>query len=67
MAKKLLLSALFAFAITIVASAQPSFDPLNPNAEGIPVDGGIGFLLAGGAAYGLKKLKAKKALAKAAE
>ncbi|WP_421879615.1 PID-CTERM protein-sorting domain-containing protein [Marinoscillum sp.] len=34
--------------------AQPSAPPATP------IDGGLGLLLAGGAAYGIKKLKEKK-------
>ncbi len=32
---------------------DPSCDPLDP---GCPIDGGLGFLLAAGAAYGIKKI-----------
>jgi hypothetical protein len=60
MVKKLILSAFFALAIGFVASAQPPFDPLNPNPAGIPVDGGVSLLLASGAAFGIKKLRANK-------
>ena len=61
MTKKIFLSALFAIAIGFVASAQPSFDPTDPNPAGIPVDGGLSFLIAGGVAFGMKKLKSSKA------
>jgi len=37
--------------LAILVSAQPPAPPATP------IDGGLGLLLAGGAAYGLKKLK----------
>lgn len=61
MAKKILLAAVFALGFGIVAMAQPPFDPMNPNPEGIPVDGGASLLLASGVAYGLKRIKGNKA------
>lgn len=43
---------------------DPCFDPDLPGCggsdEGVPLDGGIGILLAAGAAYGLKKLNEKR-------
>lgn len=60
MAKKILLAAVFALGCGFVAMAQPPFDPMNPNPEGIPVDGGASLLLASGLAYGLKRFKANK-------
>lgn len=57
-------------AVTIVISTNawavdpPPIDPNNP--DPIPVDGGASLLLAAGAGYGLRKLRARKA-AKAAQ
>ena len=57
-------------AVTIVISTNawavdpPPIDPNNP--DPIPVDGGASLLLAAGAGYGLRKLRALKA-AKAAQ
>lgn len=47
---KLVLFSLGAFSSLLLA-AQPSAPPATP------IDGGLGLLLAGGAAYGLKKLR----------
>ena len=50
---------IFLFALSFTAFATivlAQIDPTPPPAM-IPVDGGVGFLLAAGAAYGVKKLK----------
>ena len=39
-------------------SAQPSFD--DDVEDGIPLDGGLSLLIAGAAAYGIKKLSKNK-------
>ena len=55
--KKLLIPAgmtLFFLSLTCIALAQPC-PPGCPLA--IPIDGGIGFLLVAGAAYGVKKIR----------
>lgn len=41
-----------AILIPIIGFSQP-IDPPDPD---IPIDGGIGFLIAGGAAFGIKKV-----------
>lgn len=43
--------------VTDTAIAQP---PPPPSPEAIPIDGGLGFLLAAGMAYGARKLYKKK-------
>lgn len=43
-----------AMAISFLAFSQP------PPPPATPIDGGLGILLAGGAAYGLKKLREKR-------
>ncbi len=43
---------------TASASDAPPFDTNNPNA--IPIDGGASVLLAAGAAYGVKKVRAMR-------
>ena len=62
----------FAFAIAVVAIAQPGGSPpTGPNPGGptplgattLPVDGGISLLIAAGSAFGMRRLKAKKAAA----
>lgn len=45
-----------------VALAQDPEDNTDPLTNDVPIDGGISILLAGGAAYGVKKLKEKKSL-----
>jgi len=46
--------ALIGILLVTLASAQPPAPPATP------IDGGLGILLAGGAIYGLKKLKGSK-------
>lgn len=41
----------------IVGSDAPPFDPDDPD---VPIDGGIGLLLAAGAGYGLKKIRDRR-------
>ena len=43
---------------TASVSAQPSFD--DDVEDGIPLDGGLSLLVAGAAAYGIKKLRGNK-------
>jgi hypothetical protein len=43
---------------SVFASDPPVFDTANPNA--IPIDGGASVLLAAGAAYGVKKVRAMR-------
>lgn len=45
--------AVLAILLPALAAAQPSM----PQSPGIPIDGGISLLIAGGAAYGAKKLR----------
>jgi hypothetical protein len=42
-------------------STGPQPDADEPAPTGVPIDGGASLLLAGGVAYGLKKLRARKA------
>jgi len=49
---------LFIFFFLISALAFAQIDPPEDQ-DDIPVDGGVGFLLAAGAAWGIKKLKEK--------
>ena len=50
---KFFLTFTFILAVTVLI-AQPPAPPATP------IDGGLGILLAGGAAYGLKKLKDRR-------
>lgn len=45
------------FSLPVLAHAQ-ACDPDDPAC--VPIDGGVGFLLAAGVAYGIKKLRAGK-------
>jgi len=45
---------ILAILFTFMAIGQP------PSPPATPIDGGLGILLAGGAAYGIKKLKNRK-------
>lgn len=62
---KLLPALGLAFALSSVAAAQDEepgsggTSPLNPP-TGIPIDGGVSLLLAGGVAYGVKKLRDRR-------
>ena len=55
---------LYAFCIVIVLLAFPillNAQPTDPTpASAVPIDGGVGFLLAAGAAFGIKKLGFRK-------
>ncbi len=44
------------FLIIDFAMAQGGGFPVDPNATGVPIDGGLSLLLAAGAAYGAKKV-----------
>ena len=46
---------------SLPALAQPSTTGPQPDATAIPLDGGASLLLAGGVAYGLRKLRARRA------
>jgi hypothetical protein len=62
--KKAFLSVFFLLGIALVGLSDdpPPFNPGDPSP--IPVDGGVSILLAGGAAYGVKKFRdARKAKA----
>ena len=62
---KLLPALVLAFALSSVAAAQDEIpgsggtSPLIPP-TGIPIDGGASLLLAGGVAYGVKKLRDRR-------
>ena len=63
--KHFLLSALVMAAVCTLAShsarAQPSEGgPAPTGPTGVPIDGGASLLLAGGAAYGLRKLRKRR-------
>lgn len=49
---------ILAMTYTTGVSAQPSFD--DDVEDGIPLDGGLSLLIAGAAAYGIKKLRNNK-------
>jgi hypothetical protein len=56
--KKIILTILFVAAVAIAGycdNPPPPFNPGDPSP--IPVDGGISFLLASGAVYGIKKVR----------
>ena len=55
--KKALLSVFFVLGVVLVGVCDdpPPFNPQDPTP--IPVDGGVSFLLAAGAAYGIKKFR----------
>ncbi|MCE2497201.1 MAG: hypothetical protein J4F31_11600 [Flavobacteriales bacterium] len=51
------------FAIIVALMLVPTVvlgQPANPDPPGVPIDGGVGFLLAAGAAYGVKKYRDHK-------
>jgi len=52
--RKIIITAAF-LAVASIAMAQPS-NPVSP----VPLDGGLGLLLAAGAAYGAKKWNANR-------
>ena len=49
-----LIKTLLTFSLVLVATSLMAQPPTPP---ATPIDGGLGILLAGGAAYGLKRLK----------
>ncbi len=51
---------LFSTAILLIAPAVLFAQPSPPPGGPVPLDGGIGILLAAGAAYGVKKYKESK-------
>ncbi|NCP85659.1 MAG: hypothetical protein GW823_12415 [Bacteroidetes bacterium] len=55
MFKKILFIVINLFLVDF-AMAQGGGFPVNPNAIGAPIDGGLSLLLAAGAAYGAKKV-----------
>lgn len=59
MGKKVILLLLVCFAFTLSVNAQgpPGPTPPPPPPPGLPIDGGIIFLLISGVYYGVKKLK----------
>lgn len=61
--KSLFTTALFTFIISAAVALPPSGVGGNENADDpdneVPIDGGIGFLLLAGAAYGAKKVLKK--------
>ena len=52
---------------SVSAMAQPTSGGPTPGATGVPLDGGASLLLAGGVAYGLKQLRARRQARKAAK
>ena len=59
--KKVIITAAF-LAVASIAMAQPA-NPGNP----VPLDGGLGLLMAAGAAYGAKKWNASRKASKSQE
>ncbi len=58
---KILLAVAITVSLTLAANAQPgSTGGFDDEPQDVPVDGGITLLAIAGAAYGYKKLKAKK-------
>jgi len=43
--------------LALVSHAQPNSGGPTPNPTGVPIDGGISVLLAGGAAYAVRRLR----------
>jgi hypothetical protein len=63
--KKRIITFAFLVAVSFAANAQPGStttlgDPFGDEPVDVPVDGGISILAIASAAYGYKKLKAKK-------
>ena len=60
--KRLLPALALAFAFSALALAQaPSGGPgTDPDPVTTPIDGGVSLLLAGGVAYGIKRLRARR-------
>ena len=63
--KNLYVVAVLALSLSALSSlpalAQPGSTGPQADPTGVPIDGGASLLLAGGVAYGLKKLRARKA------
>jgi hypothetical protein len=59
MKKVVILLALALFS-TVAYAQGPGFGSGDPNEDTVPIDGGVSILAAGAAAYGYKKLKARK-------
>jgi hypothetical protein len=59
--KKIFLSLFFAVGLSLVGMSDNLPPPISGSPEPIPVDGGISLLLAAGAAYGVKKVRDRKA------
>lgn len=58
---KIIMAVAIVVAVNFAAKAQPgSTGGFDDEPEDVPVDGGIVLLVAAGAAYGYKKLNAKK-------
>jgi len=58
---KILIAVAITVSLTLAANAQPgSTGGFDDEPQDVPVDGGISLLAIAGAAYGYKKLKAKK-------
>ena len=61
---KLIMAVAIVVAVSFAANAQPGSGStaggFDDEPQDVPVDGGIGLLAIAGAAYGYKKLKAKK-------
>ena len=52
---------LIAITICIVVPLMVQAQPAEPNdAAGVPIDGGLGLLLAAGAGYGIKKIRGSR-------
>jgi hypothetical protein len=58
---KMLLMKTFVFLLFVFLVSSAMYgQPLPPSADPVPIDGGLGILLAAGAAYGIKKYKNQK-------
>ena len=58
--KKSYIILLIAFSLAPLFTESVSAQPPPPPPQDIPIDGGLGFLLAAGIAYGAKKLHSEK-------
>ena len=58
--KHFLLTAALVVATGALALAQPTSGGPTPAATGVPLDGGASLLLAGGVAYGLRRLRQRR-------
>ena len=57
---KIIIAVAISVSLALTANAQPGSGGFDDEPQDVPVDGGIILLAAAGAAYGYKKLKAKK-------